>query len=591
MRGWRVAGAVIGAVVMGVGALTVVDAGAASSPVYGTYVPTNATIERVPYVTDLTTSSAEVNWAQNTATRGYLTWGPGTSCTANKTATAATTIPAFTPDLNHATAVTDHYTVSGAAEYQSSMLLSGLGAGKTYCYEPWSSTGVSLAAPQSFSTLDVTAPSTGVTFDVVGDLGETTGVDQVGNVNTDQAAIDTGIGQSGAKFTVLAGDVAYSGGTDTNYGDLTTTGSEVSNIFGPSYWPNTGGIPTYAASGNHGQIITGLRTWPEEQIAESDTANPGTYSYEQYPADSLIPTTNTPDSWYAVQDGNVRIYVLDAAWADGTTYLATTKATGALCASDPADCKGYQIDAAEHWAAGSAEMTWLKRDLAAQPAGTIKMAVFHYPLQSLNNTQQSDPYLQAALQPVLQQYGVSMAFNGHAHTYQRFVPNNGSLISYVTGGGGGTLQPVDGTNDTKGKCAAAVASEQVYALGLGSAGVIDCGQSAPPMTKNASGSYYVPNESAANVYNFLKVNVTGNVITVTPMNALDQPFDQQSYTVVNGVTTLSTGDGDPADHNHHDDELHDHHSATSAARSGARPESSVQWSHEPARVSRRPVTS
>ena len=212
MRGWRVAGAVIGAVVMGVGALTVVDAGAASSPVYGTYVPTNATIERVPYVTDLTTSSAEVNWAQNTATRGYLTWGPGTSCTANKTATAATTIPAFTPDLNHATAVTDHYTVSGAAEYQSSMLLSGLGAGKTYCYEPWSSTGVSLAAPQSFSTLDVTAPSTGVTFDVVGDLGETTGVDQVGNVNTDQAAIDTGIGQSGAKFTVLAGDVAYSGG-------------------------------------------------------------------------------------------------------------------------------------------------------------------------------------------------------------------------------------------------------------------------------------------------------------------------------------------------------------------------------------------
>ena len=315
----------------------------------------------------------------------------------------------------------------------------------------------------------------------------------------------------------------------------------MSNIFGPSYWPNTGGIPTYAASGNHGQIITGLRTWPEEQIAESDTANPGTYSYEQYPADSLIPTTNTPDSWYAVQDGNVRIYVLDAAWADGTTYLATTKATGALCASDPADCKGYQIDAAEHWAAGSAEMTWLKRDLAAQPAGTIKMAVFHYPLQSLNNTQQSDPYLQAALQPVLQQYGVSMAFNGHAHTYQRFVPNNGSLISYVTGGGGGTLQPVDGTNDTKGKCAAAVASEQVYALGLGSAGVIDCGQSAPPMTKNASGSYYVPNESAANVYNFLKVNVTGNVITVTPMNALDQPFDQQSYTVVNGVTTLSTG--------------------------------------------------
>ena len=32
---------------------------------------------------------------------------------------------------------------------------------------------------------------------------------------------------------ITAGDVAYSGGTQANYGDLKNSGSEISNIFGP----------------------------------------------------------------------------------------------------------------------------------------------------------------------------------------------------------------------------------------------------------------------------------------------------------------------------------------------------------------------
>ncbi len=36
-------------------------------------------------------------------------------------------------------------------------------------------------------------------------------------------------------------------------------------------------------------------------------------------------------------------------------------------------------------------------------------------------------------------------FNGHAHTYQRIRPTGaGQVVSYVTGGGGGVPEPVDG---------------------------------------------------------------------------------------------------------------------------------------------------
>src|SRR5664279_4405436 len=37
--------------------------------------------------------------------------------------------------------------------------------------------------------------------------------------------------------------------------------------------------------------------------------------------------------------------------------------------------------------------------------------------------------------------------------------------------------------------------------------------------------------SAADVYSFLKVNVTGNTVTVTPTNAAGHTFDVQTYTV------------------------------------------------------------
>ena len=401
--------------------------------------------------------------------------------------------------------------------------------GSSYCYEVFSSANVNLlgnGASQSFSTLDATSSTAPLTFDVLGDLGETTGIDQsTTGVNEDQAAIDDEIGSSGAKFALLAGDIAYTGGTDTNYGDLTKTGSETSNIFGPAYWSQTKGIPVFAANGNHGQNITGLRTWPEEQTA---AASGGTYAYDSYPANSLAGATSSPDGWYAFSDGGVRIYVLDAAWQDSTTYLKTTSATGSACSPTPADCEGYQLDDSEHWQPSSAEMEWLKSDLASHPGG-IKMAVFHYPLASVQNNQPSDVYLQKDLEPVLQAGGVQLVFNGHAHTYQRIVPKSGP-ISYVTGGGGGSLEPVDGNSDSHGLCAAELKVATVYALGYSTKG-----------SECTTGNTVNPTSLVAgDVYNFLKVTVSNGTVTVAPENALGVTFDTQTFQLLQGPPPTTT---------------------------------------------------
>ena len=228
---------------------------------------------------------------------------------------------------------------------------------------------------------------------------------------------------------------AISGGTQTDYGDLQQTGPEVSDMFGPSYWPETGGIPTFGSVGNHGQNVDSLRNWPESNTA---SASGGVYAYDSYPGGvDGTAASSAPDEWYAFSTGNVRIYVLDAGWANGNVGTADI----------------YKVDYDNHWAPGSPEYQWLASDLASHPGG-VKMAVFHFPLRSDNSTESSDVYLQnssanpnasTSLEALLAANGVSIAFNGHAHTYQRINPRvTGEITNYVTGGGGGVLEPVGG---------------------------------------------------------------------------------------------------------------------------------------------------
>ena len=229
------------------------------------------------------------------STPGRLTWGTGTNCTAN-TVPVPQSLPTLVPaSASPSSATGRQFTVGSTSEFQSTAQVSGLQAGTTYCYRIFSggTPAVDLLgsnASPSFTTLDrVNLSSTSpVTFDVVGDLGETnysSGTDFANYLNTDQAAIDSLIGQSasaaGARFVVTAGDVAYSGGTETDYGDLQAAGSEVSDIFGPSYWPLTGGLPTFGVVGNHGQNVDGLQVWEPESTSAANSSS--TYRFARIP--------------------------------------------------------------------------------------------------------------------------------------------------------------------------------------------------------------------------------------------------------------------------------------------------------------------
>ncbi len=520
---WTAAGVVAAAIIAGAAATGPVrNAGAAgSAPVsVNPFSGFDSSLTRAPYVTDLTQSSADVVWGTlPSSDHGTLKWGPSGSCTSNTAQIAAT----------------QEFTVQSTSEDQSTVTLTGLAPSTTYCYRVYSPSGTDLLGSsnpsQSFTTLATAGSSTPVTFDVVGDLGETyynnSGAGfpgQAANYNPDQAAIDHLIGTSGAQFVVTAGDVAYAGGTSDNYGDLQQSGAEISDIFGPSYWPETGGLPTFGGVGNHGQNSTSLSVWPESATAANSG---GTYSYDSFPGgiDGTSPA-GVPDAWYAFSTGNVRMYVLSADWANGNVGTVGGGPGSGM----------YQVDHDVHWAPGSAEYTWLANDLAAHPGG-VKLAVFHFPIRSDNSTESSDVYLQnsaanpdggaSSLEALFAANGVSVAFNGHAHTYQRIIPRTaGQIPNYVTGGGGGVLEPVSGGCSSNPDLSGA----DVYALGW----------SPTSNTGSNCGVGTSQPTSAAQVYNFLKVTVSGNTTKVDAINAEGQDFDSYSFTSSGNSSTPST---------------------------------------------------
>jgi hypothetical protein len=474
-------------------------------------------LARAPYVTDLTQTSAVATWATNQDIHGTLYYGPPGNCMANSVPVVSGMVTQVRVSPNPPATYPSRY------DYQSSVPVNGLTPSTTYCYEVFGSGPNAvdlLPASQPFGTFTTLDPaSTGstkpLTFDVVGDFGETSdrGTNSPSSVNSGQAAIDSLIGSSGARFAIAVGDIAYNDGGNYNYGDLEQTGTsvgapnltEISDVFGPSYWPLTGGIPLFAADGNHGQNANGLKTWPESATASSAG---GAYAMEQYSSVDGISTASYPSDWYAFSSGNVRFYVLDGSWTDANVGTAA----GSACpyTAGATNCKMYQVDADAHFLPGDREYRWLVSDLQAHPGG-IKLAFFHFPLRSDNATQDSDVYLQQDLEPLLAQNGVGIAFSGHAHDYER---NNtagpSTVVSYVTGGGGGVVQPVAGKGCSPWD---AYAIGWSYSAGKGS----KCGTATAPT-------------SDAQVNNFLKVTVSGNTVTVDPINAAGQEFDTQSYT-------------------------------------------------------------
>jgi len=471
--------------------LAAAAAAVASAPAAQAATAFNPHLTRAPYLTDLVALHVNVNWATDqSATTGTMQWGPvtGGTCTLSNTMTAARNAASIT--------------VGTVMEYQWKASLT-LPAQGTYCYRPLLAGTDLLAANPSpqFTTQAAAGDTAPFTFDVMGDWGL---VDSNGN-NPDQANLDAQIAASGARFAMTVGDNGYNSGSQVNYGDLQQTST--SAIFGPSYWTVAGSsVPLFTAVGNHGlsgTSHTDITTWTEDQAVSSSF---GTYANGVYSCcDGL--NHNYGNEWYAFDAGPARFYVLDSAWGDSNGGNSTP----------------YGQDYANHFAPGDPEYQWLLTDLQAHP-GEMKFAFMHYPWYSANSTQASDPFMtsvqpgaSSSIETLLGQNGVKIVFNGHAHIYERNNPSApGMPVTYVTGGGGATLEPVT-------LCGAPVA----YATGW-----------SPSKLKGYACGSAVPPDSASKVFHFLKVTVAGSTVTVTPTDANGGTFDQQTYNFGGGVDTV-----------------------------------------------------
>lgn len=432
-----------------------------------------STLTRNPYLSDATPNSVRVNWATaSTGTANVVTWGPvGSSC--NQFTTTASGFP---------------FTVNSTAETQWTARLGNLTAQAGYCYQITDGGSPVLPAPLTFRTVPAPGATAPFSFDVIGD----TGYNGIDGTSPEQDSLYAKMATDGASFVIGAGDMAYPAGSQVNYGDLVNSGPNVSALFGAAGWPVFGGsIPTFPVLGNHGRSATFLQNWP---ATDAVTTSGGTFAMVNYPGQSGATTTSYPTAYYAFSVGSARFYILDADWNDNNVGTSTM----------------YGQDYLNHWSAGSAQLAWLKADLAAHPGG-LKFATFHFPLHSDNATEASDTYLQGAdsLEGVLASAGVDVAFNGHAHMYQRNAAVLGNLVSYVTGGGGGVLEPTGG-------------------LGCTAIDAYSIGWSPTNQSGTRCGAAPVPT-SAAQVYHYLHVSVSGSTVTVAPTNALGNTFDVTTY--------------------------------------------------------------
>jgi len=435
-------------------------------------------LTRYPYLTDVVGTNATVNWATDrSSTSGRLLYGREDveSCSAHSVVATRTSM-----------------TVNGVSEYQWRATMSALAPAARYCYRVELGTTapvIDLLGTDPSISFNAQLPSGApapFSFAVLGDFGAV-GSTEAGADNR-QADVMTQIARSGVRFVMGAGDTAYPSGSQTNYGDLNQTGSDVSTIFGPQFWPKFGAsTPFFNATGNHGFSSTFLTNWPQPSAASDPDER---YAMETYCCPNGTNSASYPSAWYAFDVGVARFYVLEAAW--GSSNVGTADQ--------------YKNDYDTHWTPTSPEYLWLAKDLQAHQS-QLKFAFFHYPMYSSNATEASDPWLRGpnSLEGLLAGSGVAMGFSGHAHNYTRNAKPDGGLVTYVTGGGGARLQPAT-------KCSAPVA----YAVGWSyTTGGSACGALRPT--------------SIAQVFHFLKVTVDGTHVTVQPTDSQGQTFDVRSY--------------------------------------------------------------
>jgi len=441
--------------------------------------PYDPHLTRAPYLTDLVGNHVAINFATDqsggSASIVYGAVDGSGACTpTTAVASGRTTI-----------------TVGPVTEYQWTSQVDVPASG-TYCYRVRLGATDLLGSNGSprFVTQVAFGASTPFAFDVFGDWGQ---VPASPGEATDLSNLMTQMAASGARFAVSVGDNGYPNGNQVDYGDLQQTST--SAIFSPRSWTVPGStLPIFTAAGNHGLAgVThaDITTWTQSRVVSTSG---GRYANDVYCCLNGSSSVNYGSEWYAFDVGNARFYVLDSAWGDLNAGTASP----------------YANDALAHFAPGTPEYQWLLNDLQTHTP-QLKFAFSHYPLYSDNPSQPSDTFLQGAanLEGMLGRNGVQVLFNGHAHIYQRNTASSAGMpITYITGGGGGTPEPV-------GPC---VVTNDAYAIGW----------SPTTSTGSACGRGRAPTSASA-LYHFLKVSVNGTSVTVSPTDSTGRTFDVQTY--------------------------------------------------------------
>jgi Calcineurin-like phosphoesterase/Purple acid Phosphatase, N-terminal domain len=455
-----------------VGVFVMLAAAALSSPASAAYSPK---LRRYPYLTNTVQTVATVNWATDrSADTAVVKWGRAGAepCTTNV-----------------ATAIKTPIAVNSVLEYQWKATMSGLTPNTAYCYRVYlgASPEVDLLGGDhspTFQSQVQDGSTDSYKFAVFGDWGAV----NADGKNSHQEHLEQKIATSGAEFAVTTGDQPHQGATQTNYGDLTYSKSL---IFGSHFWAVPGrSIPLFLSVGNHGLVSTFFQNWPE---AAPVASSGGRYRMETYCCLNGTTSHAYPSVWYAFDVGSARFYVLGTSWDRANVGTASI----------------YENDYDYHWTPTSAEYQWLENDLATHPSA-LKFAVFHFPLYSDTSSQESDTFLQGpgSLEGLLSRYGVDIAFNGHAHLYERNLkPNADSLITYITGAGG-TIDLAS---------VATCSSFDAYAIGWSDS-----------TNKGTACNAKIPG-GKEQIYNFLLVSVSGSTVTVTPTNEKGEHFDVQTY--------------------------------------------------------------
>jgi hypothetical protein len=134
------------------------------------------------------------------------------------------------------------------------------------------------------------------------------------------------------------------------------------------------------------------------------------------------------------------------------------------------------LDQYTSYGAGSAELAWLAHDLATA-SKPWKFIVLHEPGWSAGGDHENNVTVQTSIQPLCEQYGVSIVFGGHNHYYARAVVNG---VQHITTGGGGAplYDPNPGyphivvTSRSNHFCKVEIASSRLYFAAITSAGTV-----------------------------------------------------------------------------------------------------------------------